>query len=41
MGFKSRLAPAIEVRRAMHGKDCLFFKAKKGVKAGSNFQKIK
>jgi len=41
MGFKSRRAPAIEVRRTMHGKDCLLFKAKKAAKDGTNLQKLK
>jgi hypothetical protein len=41
MGFKSRLVPAIEVRRTMQGKDCLLFKAKKAANAGSNFHKIR
>jgi hypothetical protein len=29
MGFKSRQLPVIEVRRAMQGKDCLYFEVKK------------
>jgi hypothetical protein len=29
MGFKSQKLPIVDVRRAMQGKDCLAFKAKK------------
>ena len=38
MGFKGRQMPAIQVRRTMHGKDCLFFEVKKSKNLPSNFQ---
>jgi len=36
MGFKSRQMPMVEVRRAMHGKDCLFNAVKKNARYSQN-----
>ena len=41
MGFKSRPMPMFEVRRTMHGKDCLFFEVKKMKNPQPNFQNRK
>jgi hypothetical protein len=38
MGFKSRPMPMFEVRRTMHGKDCLFFEVKKTKNPPPNFK---
>jgi hypothetical protein len=41
MGFKSRQMPMIEVRRAMRGKDCLFFEVNKTKNSPQHFQSKK
>jgi len=41
MGFKSRQMPVVEVRRAMHGKDCLYFEVKKTTYSPPSFQSSK
>jgi len=38
MGFKSGQMPMIEVRRAMQGKDCLFYEVKKTKNFPQHFQ---